>query len=118
MALLLKRRPEAILDVYNLVLGTFLFVSPWLFAFPHGIAGLDVRASAAAIAVAAIAALFMFAEWEEWIVLVAGVWLVISPFVLGFQHSAAQHISIAVGVPVTYFAALELWLIHYRTPPE
>ena len=27
------RRREAILDLYNSVLGAFLFISPWLFAF-------------------------------------------------------------------------------------
>jgi hypothetical protein len=38
-----KRRPEAILDVYNLVLGAALFVSPWLFAFSQGAASIDAR---------------------------------------------------------------------------
>lgn len=34
-----RRRPEAVLDIYNLLLGALLFASPWLFAFPHGTAG-------------------------------------------------------------------------------
>jgi hypothetical protein len=115
---MLKRRPLAVLDIYNLVLGAFVFVSPWLFAFAHGPAGIDARASGAAIAAASIAALLMFAEWEEWIVLVAALWLVISPFALGFVHTTAMHVSIAIGLPVAYIAALELWLLHYGTYSE
>jgi hypothetical protein len=111
---MLKRRPEAVLDIYNLVLGVFLFVSPWLFAFAHGTAGIDVRASGAAIAAASVAALLTFAEWEESLALVAGLSLAISPYALGFPHTAAMHISMGFGLAVAYFAALELWLIHYR----
>jgi len=39
-----KRRPEAILDVYKLLLGALLFVSPWLFAFAGSAAATDARA--------------------------------------------------------------------------
>ena len=108
-----KHRPEAILDVYKLVLGGFLFVSPWLFAFAHGTAGLDARAGGAAIAVASIAALLVFAEWEEWVTLFAALWMVVSPVVLGFQHTTAMHVSVGIGLAVSYIAVLDLWLIHY-----
>jgi len=112
-----KRRPEAILDVYNLVLGAALFVSPWLFAFSQGAASIDARLGGAAIVTASIAALLVFAEWEEWIELLAGLWMVASPFVLGFQHTTAMHVSIAIGLVVAYIAALDLWLIHYGPKP-
>jgi hypothetical protein len=108
-----KRRPEAILDVYKLLLGVLLFVSPWLFAFAHGAAGLDARAVGAAIAVASLAALLAFAEWEEWIVLLAGLWMTASPFILGYEHTTAMHVSIGIGLTVSYLALLDLWLIHY-----
>ena len=113
-----KRRPAAIIDLYNLMLAAFLFVSPWLFAFAHGVAEMDVRASAAAIAAASIAALFMFAEWQEWVSLVVGLWLASSPFVLGFQHTTAMHIGIGIGITVSYLAALDLWYMHYGPQPD
>jgi len=112
-----KRRPEAILDVYNLVLGAALFVSPWLFAFSQGAASIDARLGGAAIVAASILALLVFAEWEEWIALLAGLWMVASPFLLGFQHTTAMHVSIAIGLVVAYIAALDLWLIHYGPRP-
>jgi hypothetical protein len=107
-----KHRPEAILDIYKLVLGLLLFVSPWLFAFADGAAAMDAHADGAAIAVVSLAALLAFAEWEEWVVLLAGLWMVLSPFVLGFRHTA-MHVSIAIGLVVSYLALLDLWLMHY-----
>ena len=37
--------------------------------------------------------------------------------VLGFQHTTAMHVSIAIGLVVAYVAALDLWLIHYGPKP-
>jgi len=110
---MMERRPEAILDVYKLLLGVLLFLSPWLFAYAHGTAGIDARATGAAIAIASIAALLMFAEWKEWVVLLAGLWMIASPFVLGFEHTTPMHVAIGIGLAVTYLALLDLWLIHF-----
>jgi hypothetical protein len=107
------RRSGSILNIYNLLLGAFLFVSPWLFAFAHGAAGIDAQLAGAAIAVVSIGALLVFAEWEEWIVIATGIWLVLSPFALRFEHTTAMHITIGVGLALCYLAALDLWLIHY-----
>jgi hypothetical protein len=87
----LKHRTDAILDVYKLILGAFLIASPWLFAFAHGAAGTDVWVSGGAITAVAIAALLMFAEWEEWVMLVGGLWLVLSPFALGFPNDLGSY---------------------------
>jgi SPW repeat len=107
------RRPEAVLDLYNLLLGALLFFSPWLFAFAHGAAGADAWLGGAVIAAVSLAALMIFAEWEEWIALAAGLWMIVSPFVLGFTHTMAMHVIIGIGSVVTFLAVLDLWLIHY-----
>ncbi len=108
-------RRETVLDVYNLLLGIFLFVSPWLFAFSRTTARFDAWGSAAIIALMSLAAILLFAEWEEWIVLLGGLWLIASPWILGFAHTTAMHIVIGVGVFAAYLAALDLWLIHYHS---
>lgn len=36
-----NRRHHAVLEIYQLVLAAFLFVSPWLFAFAHGTLRVD-----------------------------------------------------------------------------
>jgi SPW repeat len=107
---MLKRRPESVLDIYNLVLGLFVFVTPWLFSYANEGARVDVWASGAAIVVVSFATLVAFADWEEWLTLLLGVWLILSPWVIGFTHTRAMHYSIGVGAAVAFLAALELWL--------
>lgn len=110
------RRRESVLDVYNLVLGLFLVVSPWLFAYTRRAASTDIWVSGALIVLVSIAAIIVFSQWDEWINLALGIWLIVSPWVLGFTHTKAMHVSIGVGVAVAYLALLELWLLHYSEP--
>src|SRR4051794_1177925 len=105
-------RREWVLDFYKLLLAIFLFVSPWLFAYASGIAITDLRASGAAVAVISLAAIVAFANWEEWALLLLGLWLIVSPWVLGFPHTSAMHLSIGIGFAVSFLAALELWLVY------
>ena len=63
-------------------------------------------------------ALIAFREWEEWIACVLGLWIAVSPWVLGFQHTVAMFINLSVGILIAYLALLELWLIHYRSSSE
>ena len=110
---MLKRRREAVFDVYNLAIGAFLFVSPWLLHFTRENARLDTWAVGAAIVVLSLAALVLFAEWEEWLNLLLACWLIISPWVLGFAHTKAMHWAIGIGIFSLYLTLLELWMIHF-----
>jgi SPW repeat len=109
-------RREATLDIYNLVLGGFLLLSPWLLAFTNETARIDIWVTSAGIVLFSGAAVIVFAEWEEWINLVLGAWLIVSPWLLGFTHTAAMHWSIGIGAAVLFVTALEVWLIHYDQP--
>jgi hypothetical protein len=106
-------RREAILDVYNLVLGAFLFVAPWLFSFAREAARVDDWVASAVAVTISLAALLAFAEWEEWIGLIVGLWVLASPWLFGFQHARAMPINVGVGLLIAFMSALELWLIHY-----
>ena len=108
----LKWRRESVLDLYNLMLAVFIFVTPWLFAYANEDARIDLWASGAVIAVSSLAALFVFSYWEEWLNVLIGAWLIVSPWVLGFAHMRAMHYSIAIGVLVVYLAILEIWLVY------
>ena len=107
-----NNRREAILNVYNLAFGLFLFASPWLFAFAHGVAGLDAWLSSAAILVIAVLGVLRFAEWEEWAGLGVASWLLVSPWLLGIGHLPAR-IDFWIGILVAYIALIVLWLLHY-----
>ena len=110
----MKWRRESVLDLYNLSLGLVLFLSPWLFAYASERARIDSWASSALIAAMSIAAIMAFSDWEEWVNLLLGIWLMVSPWALGFAHTRAMHVSIGLGAMVTFLAALELWLVNYE----
>jgi hypothetical protein len=111
-------RQNAILEVYQLVLAVFLFVSPWLFAFVHGTLRVDTWVSTALVAVMSFGALIAFRDWKEWINCILGLWIAVSPWVFGFQHTAAMLVNLAIGILIAYLAMLELWLIHNGSSSE
>jgi hypothetical protein len=97
-------------DVVNLALGAVLFFSPWLFDLSAGAQWQTASIVGIIIAVASIAALAAFAVWEEWLNLLAGLILIVSPWLLGFQDSQAMTIDVAIGAAVATLAAIEAWL--------
>ena len=105
------RRQSMVLDLYNLVFAVFLLVSPWLFSYVRESARIDTWASGGAVAVLAIAAIITYANWKEWLNLLLGAWLIVSPWVLGFTHTWAMHVCIGVGIAVALVAATELGFV-------
>lgn len=110
-------RREAALDLYNLLFAVVLLAAPWLFALTNSTGKTDLWASGAAIAAISLAALVAFASWEEWANLLLGLWLIVSPWLLGFAHTRAMHFSIGIGCLVAFMALLELWLLYEATHP-
>jgi multisubunit Na+/H+ antiporter MnhB subunit len=108
----MKRR-EAALDLYNAVLGAFLFVSPWLFAYSYAPARAGAFAAGAILVLVSLLAIAAFREWEEWINLAIGCWILVSPFVLEFPHRTGMHVAVGVGAVVVFLALLELFLVHH-----
>jgi hypothetical protein len=107
-----KWQRESVLDLYNLLLAALLFASPWLFRLTNGPGKLDLWATGAVIAVISLAAMIAYKDWEEWANLLLGLWLIVSPWLLGFAHTRAMHFAIGVGIVVAFLAALDLWLHH------
>ncbi len=112
-----KWRNEAFVDVINLVLGAWLFVSPWVFGFADGTVAWNAWIVGALIALVAIAALMAFTEWEEWANLLLGLWAILAPWNLGFDgNKAAMANHVIVGVIVAALAAIELWVTYHKPP--
>src|SRR5688572_1682997 len=91
-------------DWANLVLGAWVFASPWVLNYA-GTAALNAYVMGAGIVVFALIAAYMPKAWEEIINMLLGVWLVVSPFVLGFsaRTEVALH-TVVVGILATAFA--------------
>lgn len=108
--MLRRWRSESVLDLYNLLLAVILFGAPMFLAHASRAADLDLRLSAVAIIILSLAAMIAFSAWEEWVNAAVGLWLVASPWILGFAHTRAMHFSIGFGIAITFLAALDLWL--------
>jgi hypothetical protein len=108
---------ESGVDVVNLILAAFLLLTPMMvgFASDH-VAAPNAWVSGIVIGAVAIAALTKFAEWEEWINLLLGVWVLVSPWVLSFSaQTTARWAHVGIGLIVAVLAGLRLWFMH-QTP--
>ena len=105
-------------DWINLVLAVCLFISPWVIGFvAETTPTWNAWIVGIALGVFAVATLSMFAEWEEWVNFVLGLWLIVSPWLLGFAASVnAMWTHVVMGVLVAAVAAWAIWG-HRHTPP-
>ena len=97
-------------DPVNLLLGLWLIASPWALGFSAEVNPTwNAVIFGLLIAAVSLVALFRVMAWEEWVNLAAGIWLLISPWVLGFSGIAmALYNAVIVGVVV---AVLALWAL-------
>ena len=113
-------RQEAIFDFIKLALGAFLILTPWIFGYTSAtVANGNASISGVVIGLASVAAIVNLAVWEEWVSLVFGLWVAISPWLLGYQATviSAMRVNAAIGIAVALLAAVELAMIQ-RHPPH
>lgn len=93
-------------DAVNFLLGVFLFFSPWLLGYADTTnAAWNAYILGVIIAADAAAAFMAFQKWEEWLNVLFGAWLVVSPWILGFTGvAAAMWTAIIVGLAVLILA--------------
>lgn len=115
-------------DWVILALGAWLFLSPWILGFTVGVPVEGVEAAAGfttaawnawivgvLIVALALWAALRFAEWHDWATGVLGVWLVASPWILGFAAlTAALWNHVVVGLLIVALAAWELWEVRQQ----
>lgn len=97
-------------DPLNLVLGIWMIVSPWALAYQDETNAMQ-NALFVGVLVAALAAieLFKVQAWEEWTNFALGIWLAMSPWLLGFSGIVlATYNALIVGIAI---AALALWAL-------
>ena len=92
-------------DRANLVLGTWIFVSPPLLGYGDSIAAWNAYVMGAGIVLFALIAARIREAPEEIVNILFGVWLVLSPFALGFaaETVVALH-TVLCGILATAFA--------------
>jgi ABC-type branched-subunit amino acid transport system permease subunit len=97
-------------DAVNAILGLWLIASPWALGFA---ADRPVFNNAVIVGIAllafAVASMFAPQAWEEWIAGALGLWLIASPWILGFSAMHAVMLAmVATGVVVL---ALSAWTV-------
>jgi hypothetical protein len=101
--------PKQWQDWSSWILGIWLVLSPWALRFDTESRALEnAVVVGAVILVAEVVELSIFRDWEEWINVVAGAWLAISPWVLDIASAAARWNFVVVGVLVVALALYEL----------
>lgn len=103
-------------DWLSLVLGIWLFVSPWVLQLAHAIGrgSIDFFVTGVAVVVLAVLALNLRALWSEWVTFVLGLWLIGSPWLLGFAADRPAGINAVVVGALVAIAAV--WVILRDTP--
>lgn len=98
-------------DVAGIVLGFLIGLTPWLSGEAAALA-ITLNAMLVGIVVLSLGAfeLVSLRRWEQVGEIVCGLWLIASPFVLGYAFSGPLRFwHIALGALVAALGALELW---------
>jgi len=98
-------------DWLGMALGVLIGLSPWIAERPQGeLPMLNAIAVGVAVLLLAETELVDLHRWEESLELLCGLWLIASPFALGYVEAgglATWHF--ALGGIVTVLAAIKLW---------
>lgn len=106
-------------DWASMMFGIWLFLSPWILSFSDegGAAVSNSYLMGILVTVVSIIALNSPRLWEERVNLVIGVWLIIAPFVLGFNdQGAATWNHVVIGLLIVADAALVMFAKPTHTP--
>ena len=97
-------------DAVNAVLGGWLILSP--LALGHAeelMPTANAMLVGAALIAAALGAILVPRAWEEWTEAALGLWLIASPWILGFSgHAEAMLAAVVTGIAI---AALAAWTL-------
>jgi hypothetical protein len=110
---------DTIFNLLSLALAACMIASPYLYgAKTHIAAGME-WVIGFVVAYGSIAAMFEYSEWPKWVGLVGGLWLAVSPWIMGFHATVtpATKADVLLGAALAVIAAVQLWNVHH-TPPR
>lgn len=101
-------------DIASIVLGALIVASPFI-AGMEGVTVMMVTTVAAGglVVITGLMELSVQRRWDEGVALVCGLWMIASPYVLGYQGDIRGW-HIGLGVLVAILALLELWQPHEK----
>ena|SRR5947209_3923427 len=100
-------------DWTSWALGLWLLLSPWTLFFDNEPRALEnALAIGALVIIVEIVELSVFRDWEEWINVLLGAWLAVSPWTLSIANGAARWNFMIVGTLVIALALYEIRELH------
>lgn len=92
----------------NFLAGVWLIMSPYILGFAGTAASTNAVIVGIIVGVLALVSIYSAEStmWASWISIILGVWMIISPFILGFTTGAVVMNSIILGIIVI---ALSAW---------
>jgi hypothetical protein len=108
MAITAFSPPKQWEDVVGAVLGIWLLASPWVLEYGEMTATQNAVLVGFLLIATEFVTLSVFRVWEEWISVILGAWLVVSPWVLGAALVPTVNFVI-VGLLVLALALYEIW---------
>jgi SPW repeat-containing protein len=103
-------KTASVLDCYTMLCGVFLVLAPWLFGFIRAEGRIDAEVAGVVLVTLSAAGFLAFADWRGWLKVAVGAWLIAAPWLLGFVDTSAMHVSIAIGIVITFLTLLEIWV--------
>lgn len=107
------------------VLGIWLFFVPWAIPTNNLAASTEFLASwnfwiiGTLTTVSAGMALDELKPWEEWVNLALGMWLLISPWFIGFNHASGLMLNAAIGgLTIAVMATIALPIAHQQAQQQ
>lgn len=96
-------------DSTNVVMGAWLIVAPLALGFQGDLAALaNTSIVGLLLLAAALGAIFVPRAWEEWTETALGLWLAVSPWIIGFASPAARTNAVVCGLVIL---TLALWAL-------
>lgn len=97
-------------DPVNGLLGLWLIASPWILGMQeHGVAMANFIVVGLLLLATALGAMLLPRAWEEWTGAVLGIYLMASPWILGFANvTLAMQVAVFTGLAAVVLA---LWVL-------
>lgn len=111
---MVSNRTDMTINITNAVLGAILFLSPWLLEYSQETsATLNARLSGAIVVLLALLAVIRTHDWEEWLNVIAGLWIAGAPWLFWFENVlSARWTHVVIGFGIVAIAAFELYRLY------
>ena len=111
---MINTRTDTIINIANAALGAILFLSPWLLGYSQDTAAaLNARLGGGVVILLALLAVIWTHDWEEWLNVIAGLWIAGAPWLFWFEDVlSARWTHVIIGFCIVAIAAFELYRIY------